>query len=325
MDDTMRFDELCHSYLIHFNTLGSHWYRHGEGKRWQSHAVYAQGRPNPDAKVRGQKDVIDGKNSGSASDSTSSGSFKNLKKLSGPPNFETRYSINHPLNGGYDGDRRNNCPNCSAAFDMQERGYDVIAKPAPKDLKQSDLESLYNGGKLRQVSDNMDRESARKLGELYKTAMNDYGSKAAKAWNKYYEGLTAHQMNTARNTEQEIRSQGKNARGVIVVGWLDNPSLKRRSSSYHAFNYKNNNGIVSFYDMQSSDRDMLEGMPMSRAARDFFLEVDPRDVFLMRTDNLEPSEAIMSAVYSPDRSLNHSYLTSKEILGKFKMMMGANL
>ena len=323
MDDSVRFDELCHSYLMHFGVPGHKKHQHDPNRRWQSHAVYAQGRPNPDAKVRGQKDATGTKNSTDLSASSDNGSFKNLKKLSGPPNFETRYSINHPSNGGYDGDRRNNCPNCSAAFDMQERGYDVIAKPASKDVKQSDLESLYTGGKLRQVSDNMDRESARKLGELYKTAMNDYGSKAAKAWNKYYEGLTAHQMNTARNTEQEIRSQGKNARGVIVVGWLDSPSLKRRSSSYHAFNYKNNNGIVSFYDMQSSDRDMLEGMSMSRAARDFFLEVDPRDVFLMRTDNLEPSEAIMSAVYSPDRSLNHSYPTSQEILGKFKMMMGA--
>ena len=42
--------------LAHYGTPGMHWRQQGPGKRYQSQAVYAQGRPNPDAKVRGQKE-----------------------------------------------------------------------------------------------------------------------------------------------------------------------------------------------------------------------------------------------------------------------------
>jgi len=43
-------------YLIHYGVPGMSWRQHGSGRRWQSQAVYAQGQPNPDGKVRGQNE-----------------------------------------------------------------------------------------------------------------------------------------------------------------------------------------------------------------------------------------------------------------------------
>lgn len=50
------FDRLTDAYLMHSGRPGQSWYTHKYGK-WQSQAVYAQGRPNPDAKVRGKKEI----------------------------------------------------------------------------------------------------------------------------------------------------------------------------------------------------------------------------------------------------------------------------
>ena len=49
------YDNLVDNYLIHSGRKGQKKGVHQFGK-WQSQAVYAQGRPNPDAKVRGQKE-----------------------------------------------------------------------------------------------------------------------------------------------------------------------------------------------------------------------------------------------------------------------------
>ena len=49
------YDNLVDNYLMHSGRKGQKKGVHQFGK-WQSQAVYAQGRPNPDAKVRGQKE-----------------------------------------------------------------------------------------------------------------------------------------------------------------------------------------------------------------------------------------------------------------------------
>lgn len=59
MDDDVvehSFQELTDDFLKHYGTPGMHWRQQGPGKRYQSQAVYAQGRPNPDGKVRGHKE-----------------------------------------------------------------------------------------------------------------------------------------------------------------------------------------------------------------------------------------------------------------------------
>lgn len=48
--------DVVDNYLMHYGVPGQKRGQHDPNRRWQSHAVYAQGRPNPDAKVRGEKD-----------------------------------------------------------------------------------------------------------------------------------------------------------------------------------------------------------------------------------------------------------------------------
>ena len=48
-------DACVGSYLKHYGTKGMKWRQHGEGKRWQSHAVYANGMKDPDTKEKGGK------------------------------------------------------------------------------------------------------------------------------------------------------------------------------------------------------------------------------------------------------------------------------
>lgn len=327
MDDSARFDELCHSYLTHSGVKNMHWCQHDPNRRWQSQAVYAQGRPNPDAKVRGSKlddakERMQTKNHPDDSVESDAGrklysqqQLKDLSRLSGPPTFKTRMEINHPSNEKSGAGRHYNCPNCSAAFDMQERGYYTIARISENGSNVGEIERMYKGGNLVNVATRASSKVMRSLGDMY----------SKQNYDKFDKQLTRYQTQTADNTIKAIERQGKGARGMIVVGWIDDPTFSDRTTCYHAFNYKNENDGVKFYDTQTRKPAYLKGMNVSDAKKDFFLDVDPREVYLMRTDNLEPTEAIMSAVYSPDRSLNHSYLTSKEILGKFKMMMGANL
>ena len=48
--------DLVDNYLMHFGVPGQKKGQHDPNRRWQSHAVYAQGMPNPDAKVRGERE-----------------------------------------------------------------------------------------------------------------------------------------------------------------------------------------------------------------------------------------------------------------------------
>lgn len=41
------FDALTSSYLMHDGQAGQEWYKHVDERKWQTHAVYAHGMPNP--------------------------------------------------------------------------------------------------------------------------------------------------------------------------------------------------------------------------------------------------------------------------------------
>jgi len=47
------FDNIVDDYIRHTGVQGMHWRQHDSSRRWQTTAVYAQGKPNPDADVRG--------------------------------------------------------------------------------------------------------------------------------------------------------------------------------------------------------------------------------------------------------------------------------
>ena len=240
--------------------------------------------------------------------------LEDLGRRSSPMSSKIRYEINHPPDEDSKG-RHFNCPNCASAFDMAYRGYDVIARPAKNGSNVGDIEKNYIGGKLVQGS---------KVGSVIVSKLNDLDSIATDKYNSYkkYRGndpakkealrkekedaefnynteLTKAQYKAADDTVDAIASQPKNARGIVVVGWLADTDLSKRTTEYHALNYINNKDGVKFYDAQRKNPKYYDGMSAKAAKEDFFLDIDPREVYIMRTDNLQPSPQITQAVYSP--------------------------
>jgi hypothetical protein len=199
---------------------------------------------------------------------------------------EIRRGINHPgsMNGRY-----YNCPNCATAFDMTERGYDVIARPKPDGSNVENIEDFFKGGKLK----SMGTES---YSTEYLNAYDKWAIKGKKYDSKEYDKFSFLHDQEAQKTEKrvidELKSQ-KDSRGIIVVGWRMDENPRARTSHYHALNYKVVNGEVIFYDTQS--RREYKGFTSTDFIR---WDSDPRDVYIMRTDNLEPSDRVGEAVIS---------------------------
>lgn len=174
-----------------------------------------------------------------------------------------------------------NCQNCAAAFDMIERGYNVCARPKQSGSNVGNIEDLYEGGHLshcemdKQLSDYEDAYQARR----------EVGNKLV----------------------SELLSQGTGARGILVVGQARDRDMEDTSqcSGFHAINYKvetENQGflkgskpVVKIYDMQSGHDYYHKGTSDYVTV---FFDSDPRDIYFMRTDNLEPSDLMTTAVYS---------------------------
>ena len=174
-----------------------------------------------------------------------------------------------------------NCQNCAAAFDMIERGYNVCARPKQSGSNVGNIEDLYEGGHLshcemdKQLSDYEDAYQARR----------EVGNKLV----------------------SELLSQGSGARGILVVGQAKDRDMEDTSqcSGFHAINYKVENEsqgflkgtkpVVKIYDMQSSHDYYHKGTSDYVTV---FFDSDPRDIYFMRTDNLEPSDLMTTAVYS---------------------------
>lgn len=325
------FDALTESYLMHYGVSGMEWYKN-KAERYQSQAQYARFIPKPNGKVRGQNEVNAAKKRMAIQNETLPGvpsdllrkrypsqKLPDLNRLDGKPTFETRREINHPSNEkGNEAGRHYNCPNCATAFEMQERGYDVIARPAKNGSNVGDIESNFENGKLRSVSGQIDLT---KLSDLYKNMQNtekrykntsfnnvkkriDNAIEARKAFDDYYTELNDRRSEAANNAIRSIQSQGKNARGIVVVGWAQYENPSRRTSLYHAFNYKNENGELKFYDTQSNHDGAIKGYSADDAKKAIFPDIDPREIYVMRTDGINVTENVTNSVYSPTRKNN---------------------
>lgn len=240
----------------------------------------------------------------------------------------------------YEG-REYNCPNCAAAFEMVERGYSVSARPKPDGSNVEDIESFFKGGLLKtcdgaeslyekhgfqRAYDKMneaEKERNAKLAQFKESLEKKYPtkedllklknnvvllenlSKKEKAIKKPYEDArdACWKMRDKICTEvkektlSELKAQGDGSRGIMVVGWASRIDPSVRSHQYHAFNYKVENGEAKFYDAQSRHDSKRNGGVDHR----FFDDADPRDIYYMRTDNLDLSENIAQAVYSNKR------------------------
>ena len=231
--------------------------------------------------------------------------FSSLKKRSKNSDVaKIRSDINHADDEGAYSDvgRDYNCPFCAAAFDMVERGYDVRARTAPDGSNVGDIESFYKNGKLSKT------ESSSEIGSMVYPKMNKSAFEKARfsfqrkimldkldaARNKYEQKVQVFQTQAINNLMSNIRSENDGARGIIVVGWRLDHDLSNRTRAYHALNYKVESGKVVFYDAQSSRSWKQNGYTDTN----WLYGCDPRELYHMRTDTLEPSSDVLNAVYS---------------------------
>ena len=209
----------------------------------------------------------------------------NMRKIQdGSDIHKIRYGINH---GGTDAGRHYNCPNCAAAFDMVERGYDVIARPKANGSNVGDIEKLFVGSKLDHVGkEELDPE-------VYK-AYKKYGSKTDVGRLTKYDKLWYEEAGrTEAALMNQLRSQKVGERGIVVVGWRENEDPSERTTLFHAINYKIEKDGPTFYDTQS--RHDYDGYKDSLWIIE---DCDPREVFMMKTTDLEPSSNIGRFVHS---------------------------
>ena len=158
-----------------------------------------------------------------------------------------------------------NCSYCSATYDLRRRGYDVEAAPKSRDTNNTKtvIATWYEDTTTKDF---------RSYRDIYKENGVDVGD------GTYKDYLVDHPEEFTEMLEKELISQGDGARGIIGVTWTG-------YNSGHAFNYEVENGKVYIVDSQTNEKlKMIDYI--SRA----------ESVDYLRTDNREPSEAILNAV-----------------------------
>lgn len=255
--------------------------------------------------------------------------FKHLKKLADGYNVaDARKHINN-TDDEYQSGRSYNCPNCAVGFEMVSRGYDVSARPKKDGSNVEDIESFFIGGKLKPVmAKDYDKESYDKYNyatqkhaeygnakQLYNQKNEKYKrlvglskvsdkklqklkKEAEEADNEYLRSIAPLYDKVRVDTANQIKKQGEGARGVLVVGWSSNFDPNIRTRAFHAMNYEVKDGKVKYYDAQSRNSSEYDD---GDEIGTFFDYVDPRDVYVMRTDNLQLSDKVTDAVYSRRR------------------------
>lgn len=301
------------NYLAHYGVPGQKWGVYGgHGRKYQNHAVYARGNPRyKNSKyMQAAKDRMNQKHyfTDTPHENETADTLKNipvedindLKRLSGKENIKkVRSNINHP-NDGTDKGRGYNCPNCALAFDMTERGYDVIARPKPYRSNVENVENFFINGKLTPVIpdddpfDMMDSynkwEQFNKLKDADESIKKKDVDNARKA---YWDSINDAAVKAIDKTNKLILRQGDGARGIIVQGFMVSDDPRERTTAYHAFNYKVENGKIRFYDVEG--RNPIHQNGHAGLDED---AIDPRELYIMRTDNLELSPNCTEGVYS---------------------------
>lgn len=209
---------------------------------------------------------------------------------------KTRFAINHggekPSERFDKNGRFYNCPNCATAFEMVERGYDVVARPKANGSNVENIESFYKGGKLKQFGiEDFDKAHYDLFDRTWRNPFNSNHK-----WDKFDRSYEEYATKAAQNVFKAVDEAGDGARGVIVVGWRMDYDPSIRTTAFHAFNWKTENGKAKFYDSQSKWD--YNGMDDNEIYDSLINDVDPREIYLMRTDNLEMSDTVGEAVIS---------------------------
>lgn len=294
--------------LVHSGVKGMKWYTHIFGN-WERHARYAHGMPNPET-IRTAKYMFKAKDRMNEQHEFHSKQYddmtfdplptppieklKNLKRLDGSEDIKVvRNTINHP-NDGTDGipdvQRGFNCPNCALAFEMVERGYNVIARPKDYRSNVENIENFFKGGRLTPINPD---DNPMDISGKYEAWQSATGKDKDRAKKEYWDTVNKAVEDTKNKTIEDILSQGEGARGIIIQGFMVDENPNDRTTAYHAFNYKVEDGAVRFYDVEGRRSEHQNG----NAGIDEDA-IDPRELYIMRTDNLRLSPSCTRGVYS---------------------------
>ena len=216
-----------------------------------------------------------------------------------------RDNINNPVGEDNYTGRSYNCPNCAVAFEMTERGYAVSARPKPNGSNVEDIESFFKGGALvkfdaeglsKEALDIM-RESDKAWNEALKNGKDPWNDPKARELDEKADKVLVETYKRINNKiEETLKAQGEGARGIMVAGWIGNygwSNIDERTNAFHAFNYKVTKNGVQFHDVEGRREHEHNGSYDGWKG-----EYDPRDIYFMRTDNLELNDNVGEAVYS---------------------------
>jgi len=229
--------------------------------------------------------------------------LEDLKKLDDDADIEkVRNNINHPEGEGSIG-RHYNCPNCAAAFELTERGYDVIARPKKTGSNVENIEDFFKNGRLSHADVETEIGICPKPPEKWSSIPIVSNKQKERYWkerDQFWSAVDIAKDEAEKSMTHNILSQGIGARGLFVVGWIDDPYMEKKTTSYHAMNYKVVKGDagkpeIKIYDVQSG-RDFKQNGEVTLGT--ILFDADPREVYYMRTDNLELADKITEAVYS---------------------------
>ena len=213
----------------------------------------------------------------------------------------TKFEDQEQINESYDpwdmsGNTNQNCSNCSAAYELRRRGYDVEAKMNGGEdnyngrgdrfydyFEDAEVLYVYGDGSTRTVNE----EFTRKVWSDEATEKDCYDN-----WDDYMYYVD-EQNYSAKSIEKAIKANNPpGSRGMIDVDW--------KSGSAHSIVYEvDTNGKVTIRDSQTYDEYSLDE-----------LSGDVSRIRICRTDNLELKEDILNAV-QPNEKRKRTYYVDK--------------
>lgn len=213
----------------------------------------------------------------------------------------TKFEDQEKINEEYDpwdmsGNTNQNCCNCSVAYELRRRGYDVEAKTNGGEedyngrgdrfydyFEDAEVLYVYGDGKTRTV----DEEFTRKV---WDNKITDRDCEANPNDYLYY---IEEQRYSAKSIEKAITSNNPpGSRGMIDVDW--------KNGGAHSIVYEvDKNGKVTIRDSQTYDEYSLDE-----------LSSDVSRIRICRTDNLELKEDILHAV-QPNEDKKRKYYLDK--------------
>lgn len=242
-----------------------------------------------------------------------SNAIDGLKVQAYPTISDTNVKKSNPhYNDNYDStysykEYHSNCANCSVAYDMRERGYDVEAKgyhettqyDSYDDIGEMISEGLYTGKNVTCVGAYSDLSLKFKVGvgsTLYsennttdtllqkakQKKSSDVPSKY-QTWTPYYSDDSSQINNKVYldELEKEMLKGGNGSRGIFQCSWSEHGKIW----GGHSMAYEVKNNEVVIIDAQTNDTYQISDFYENSCSQGF-----------LRTDNLTPTNKIKAKV-----------------------------